>query len=256
MIDAGTYGAPNWVDLSTPDVEAAKNFYTGLFGWEMEAMTTLMGEYFVGKVGGREVCGMMQQDPLRKGMPAVWTTYVYVEDVDEIVTKVDDARGKVVQPPFDIPGGARVGIIADPTGAMLGIVSGGPRPEGAYFSQEAGKLCWVELLTRDPAAAEGYYSAVFGWRTVTETGEGTSYTMFKLDDDHVAGMMMMPGEVPAEAPSHWALYFTVSDCGAIEKKALELGGEVLRSTRSIDIGKFAVLADPQGANFHLMEFAV
>ena len=67
-------------------------------------------------------------------------------------------------------------------------------------------------------------------------------------------MMMMPAEVPAEAPAHWAVYFTVDDCAVATKLAAELGGEVLRPTTEIGIGKFAVLADPQGATFDIMEF--
>jgi predicted enzyme related to lactoylglutathione lyase len=66
-------------------------------------------------------------------------------------------------------------------------------------------------------------------------------------------MMMMPQEVPAEAPAHWTVYFAVSDCAAFEQKAAALGGQVLHSTTDIEVGKFAVLADPQGATFHLLE---
>jgi hypothetical protein len=114
-------------------------------------------------------------------------------------------------------------------------------------------VCWVELLTRDPAAAEGFYTAVFGWKTVTEVTQGTAYTMFKLDDQDVAGMMMMPEQVPAEAPAHWAVYFAVTDCAVVERKAAELGGQVLHPTTDIEVGRFAVLADPQGATFQLLE---
>lgn len=255
MIDAGTYGAPNWVDLSTPDVTAATGFYGDLFGWTVETSKTPMGDYLIGAVDGREVAGMMAHGPELQGMPAVWTVFIYVEDVDQVAAMSKDAGGAVLEVPFDLPdGGGRVGVVADPTGAMLGIISG-PRPEGVYFSQRPGAVCWVELLTRDPAAAEGFYAAVFGWKAVTETSGGTAYTMLKLDGDDVAGMMLMPDEVPEEAPSHWAVYFAVADCVASEQRAVELGGHVLRPTTPIGIGSFAVLADPHGATFNLTEFA-
>ena len=156
------------------------------------------------------------------------------------------------QPPFDIPGDARVAVVADPSGAMLALIAG-PRPDGTYLSGESGAVCWVELLTRGPEAAEGFYTAVFGWKAVTEVTAGTGYTMFKLDDQEVAGMMMMPEQVPAEAPAHWAVYFAVADCAVAERKAAELGGQVLHPTTDIEVGKFAVLADPQGATFQLLE---
>ena len=113
----------------------------------------------------------------------------------------------------------------------------------------------MELLTRDPVAAEHFYAEVFGWKAQAADQAGTTYTMFKLDGEDVAGMMMMPEEVPAEVPAQWAVYFTVADCTSTERKAAELGGQVLRPSTSIEIGKFAVLADPHGATFHLMEFA-
>ncbi len=95
---------------------------------------------------------------------------------------------------------------------------------------------------------------MFGWKAVTDVTEGTAYTMFKLDDDGVAGMMRMPDQVPAEAPAHWSIYFTVEDCLAAEKKVMALGGEVLRPTADIGLGRFAVVADPYGAKFNLLEF--
>jgi len=145
-------------------------------------------------------------------------------------------------------------VIADPADAMLCLITG-PRPGAAYFSQQPGAVCWVELLTRDPEAAAGFYNEVFGWKAIAGEGGAAPYTMFQLNEEDVAGMMMMPVEVPAEAPAHWAVYFAVADCGAVERRTVALGGQVLRPTTGIEIGKFAVLADPQGAMFQVMEFA-
>lgn len=253
MIDAGTYGAMNWVDLSTPDIAAAAEFYSMLLGWTVETSTTPMGEYFVGKVGDREVAGMMQQSPEIAGSPPTWTVFCYVEHIEETLAKVGNAGGLVLQPAFDIPGDARVAVVADPTGAMFALIAG-PRPEGPYLSEDPGFVSWVELLTRDPAAAQGFYGAVFDWKALTEQYGPTEYTSFQLDEENVAGMMMMPDEVPAEAPAHWSIYFGVTDCAAVEQKAVELGGRVLVPTKDIEMGRFAVLADPQGATFNLMEY--
>lgn len=255
MINAGTHGAVTWVDLSTPDAPAAVEFYRVLLGWsDVEESDTPMGRYYIGKAKERRVGGLMGQGPELAGTPAMWTTFVYVDDIDETVGKVVDAGGAVLQEPFEVPGDARVAVIADPTGAMLGLFAG-PEIEGEYFSRDVGGVNWVELLTRDPSAAEGFYADLFGWKTETEQMEGTAYTTFKLDGEMVAGMMMMPDAVPAAAPSHWGAYFTVADCEAAEKKTRELGGQVLRGTVAMDMGKFAVLADPQGATFNIMEYA-
>lgn len=256
MINAATYGAPNWVDLSTPNIDAAVDFYEELLGWDVATTSTPMGDYHVGRVGDQEVAGMMAQSPEMMGQPPVWSLFVYVKDIEETLNQVEEALGHVLQAPFEIPGGALVSVIADPTGAMLALIAGGEKPDGVYFSNEPGAVCWVELLTRDLATAAAFYTDVFGWTTTTANGDGTEYTMFKLGGEDVAGMMLLPDEVPSEAPAHWVVYFTVDDCAAVAKMADELGGEILHPTTEIGMGRFAVLADPQGAKFDVMEFTV
>lgn len=254
MLDAGTHGVVNWVDLSTPDVAAALDFYGPLLGWSIERSTTPMGEYLVGSVRGREAAGMMAQDPEIVGMPAMWTMYICVDDIDATVHAVTENGGNLLTNPFEIPGDARVAVVADPTGAMFALISG-PKPEGSYFGDEHGSVCWVELLTRDPAAAEPFYAVLFGWKAETQITGDTAYTVYSLGDDQVAGMLMMPDEVPSEAPSHWSVYFAVDDCARAERRTIELGGQVLVPTTEIQAGRFAVLADPHGATFDIMEHA-
>ena len=141
MIGAGTHGAVSWVDLSTPDDHAATAFYQTLFGWEIESSATPMGEYSIGKVGDHQVGGMMGQGPELRGQPAVWTTFFYVDDIEAMVARVEEAGGTVLEKPFEIPGDARIAVVADPTGAVLGLF-GGPDLEGTYLSREAGAAGW------------------------------------------------------------------------------------------------------------------
>ncbi len=253
MITAATHGAPHWADLATPRVAAAMDFYRRLFGWVVESSVTPMGEYFIGKVGGRQVVGMMAQGPGMVGMPAAWTTYVYVADVDATASRAADAGGSIAQAPFDIPDG-RVAVLSDPAGADLGVVAG-PAPDGGWLGREHGRVCWVELLTRDPAAAEGFYGAVFGWKAETRQSGTTPYTTFSVEDGDVGGMRMMSDTLPADVPSHWSPYFAVDDCPLAVRRAADLGGRVLMPVTDIDIGRLAVLADPDGASFDVLEFA-
>lgn len=253
MIDAATYGAPNWVDLSTSDIAGASDFYSRLLGWDVAVIASAMGDYHVGKIGDFEVAGMMAQSPDMQGMPSVWSIFIYVENIWETIHRVEHSGGKVAQQPFEIPGGAWVSVVVDSTGAMFALISGGERPEGMYFSNQPGRVCWLELLTRDPAAASAFYSDVFGWDPAIDSTSGTEYTVFRLADEDVCGMMMMPDEVPAAAPAHWAVYFAVADCKATAARATELGGQVLRPPANIGMAEFAVLADPEGGSFNMME---
>lgn len=254
MIDASTHGAPNWVDLSTPDVEIAMRFYGELLGWTFERHATPMtpgGDYYIARAGDVEVGGMMTAGPDQQDRP-MWTIFFNVTDVDETAATIHQVGGAVLEPPFDIPD-ARVAVVADPTGAMFALISG-LKPSGAWLANTLGAVCWVELLTRDPAAAESFYATVLGWKADTQDHGGMRYTTFTLNGELVAGGMMMPDEVPPQAPAFWSVYFAVADCEAIAQRAAALGGTVLRPTADLGAaGKFAVISDPAGATFQLME---
>lgn len=255
MINAGTHGAVTWIDLSTSDVEAAASFYRELLGWtDVEVSSTPMGDYYMGKLGDFQVCGMMAQGPELAGAPAMWTVFVYVDDVDATAAKVGDAGGTVLTQPFDIPE-ARIAVIADPSGAVFGLF-GGPQIDGEFYSQDFGRVCWVELMSRDPDSVKDFYADLFGWETVVEhvATTGSDYVWFKIGDEPVAGMMAMPGEIPQEVPSYWSAYFSVEDCSISGKAVIEMGGEVYVSTMSIGDGKFATFADPQGATFNVFQY--
>ena len=250
MISADTDDAPNWVDLSTSDREAAIEFYRALLGWTITRSETPMGTYAIGAVGDLEVGGNMEQASA-EGMPPTWTVFFSTADVDATAARAQAAGGSVLQPAFDLPA-ARIAVVADPTGGMFGLISS-PRPSGAYLDQGPGTVSWVELLTRDPRAAEPFYATVFGWQAATSSPGGDAYTMFTLDDDPVAGMMMMPDQVPAEVPAYWSVYFAVEDLPATVARTIELGGEVIAPAMEIGTGRFTVLEDPQGAVFSLLE---
>jgi len=250
MIGANTHGAPTWLDLSTSDVEATVDFYSGLLGWTVTRRPSPFGTYAIGAIGEVEVGGMMEPVPV-EGMPAVWTVFFAVSDVDASVATIQRIGGSVLQPAFDLTD-ARIAVVADPTGAMLGLLSGTPA-QSHYLDQRPGTMRWVELLTRDPAAAETFYAEVFGWKAETSEGEGTSYTIFTLDGDAVAGMMLMPAEVPAEVPAYWSAYYLVDDAAATAARATELGGTVIVAPTEIDGDRFAILEDPQGAVFGVLQ---
>ena len=252
MVDRPMNGTACWVDLSTPDTEASVSFYSELLGWEVSTMASPMGDYFVASVGGREVGGMMEHPPELRGGPARWTVFFLVDDLEEVVSRVSAAGGRVVQPSFAIPGGAHVAVVSDASGAMFALITGGPEP-GAYLSTDIGAVSWLELMTRSPAAAEQFYNAVFGWTAASADVGGVVYTTFEIAGQGAAGMIATPPTVPPDAPDSWSVYFNVADCVAAQERASALGGEVLLPATPTPMGPFAVLADPQGAVFQVMQ---
>ena len=118
-----------------------------------------------------------------------------------------------------------------------------------------GMFCWNELVTRDVAGAEKFYTELLGWKAVDSGMPGMKYTMFKAGGKDAGGLMEMPSEVPKEVPSHWMAYITVDDVDALAKKTTELGGNVLHGPQDIPgVGRFCVIQDPTGAVVSLMAF--
>lgn len=118
-----------------------------------------------------------------------------------------------------------------------------------------GKPCWYELATSkgNLTAAETFYGKILGW-TVQDSGmEGFDYHLARSGDDMVAGMMVMPDDVAA-MPPFWMIYFDVDDADRIAAAAKAAGGTVHREPADIPgTGRFAILADPQGAAFGILQ---
>jgi predicted enzyme related to lactoylglutathione lyase len=247
-----TQGTPNWVDLQTTDPAAAKDFYTGLFGWtyDDQEMPEGGGVYSLAKLGDRMVAAIAPQAPemAAAGAPPMWNTYIAVDDVDAAAAKVEAAGGQVAMQPSDIMDAGRMAFVMDPCGAGVALWQAGNHI-GATLVNEPGTVTWNELITSDPAVTK-FYEQVLGMTTSTmDMGQG-EYTLFH------AGGQMVGGSTPPQMegiPNHWHTYFAVDDADATAGKATELGGGVLVAPFDTPVGRMAVVCDPQGATFTVMK---
>lgn len=116
-----------------------------------------------------------------------------------------------------------------------------------------GNPCWYELATSDLTAAGQFYDKVLGW-TVADSGmPGFEYHLARMGDAMVAGMMAMPKDVSGMPPC-WMIYFAVDDCDQFCKDAVAAGASVHREPADIpNTGRFAILADPTGAAFGVLQ---
>jgi hypothetical protein len=243
------HGVPSWVDIGTPDLPAAKAFYGGLFGWEIPEGPPETGGYSLAEIGGKPVAGIgPKMDP---NAPTAWMTYVNVDDADEVVAKVTASGGQVLVAPMDVMDVGRLGIFADPVGAVIGIWQPLAH-KGAGLVNEPNTYAWSELVTTDVEGAKTFYAAVFGWGAETQGGDGMAYTEWKVSSRSVGGMMEKPAEMPAEVPPHWGVYFAVTDTDEMVSRIGELGGAVLMGPMDIEPGRFAVAADPTGGVFNVL----
>jgi uncharacterized protein len=238
----------SWVDLGTTDTEAAKKFYAAIFGWTYDDAA-----YSMAKLRGLDAAAIAPLNEMQKGAPPHFTCYFTVDDVDASTEKAAAAGANIVAPPFDVMDVGRMSAVDDPTGA--GVALWQPKKHiGAGITNVHGALTWCELRTRDVDASRNVWTSIFGW-TIDETKmpNGVTYTVFKIGGVASCGMMPMPSSIPAQVPSHWLPYFQVDDCDATVKQVSELGGKIMvPAMDAANVGRFATLADPQGAVFGVL----
>ena len=247
-------GTPCWVDIGT-DLDAAKPFYTALFGWTtMDAgPVEETGGYGFFMKGDKMVAGY---GPQQSPGPPVWATYIAVADADATAKKIEAAGGTIVMPAMDVMGAGRMAVFQDSAGGFCSIWQPGEH-KGAQLANEPGAFSWNELNSRDVDASIAFYTSVFGWTYEKHEMDGpiSSYTEWALDGNTIGGMLPMPPMVPAEVPQFWLVYFAVADLEASLAKVQELGGTVVMPGMTVDAGTFAIVMDPQGATLSLIQLA-
>jgi uncharacterized protein len=121
------------------------------------------------------------------------------------------------------------------------------------MSEPHGKFCWYELMTTDTEAAGAFYRNVVGWNLFEPGGPHAGYTLLRVGDQGIGGMMKLPDEAcAAGARPGWTGYIWVPEVERALAKVVAAGGAVHKEPADIpQIGRFAVVSDPQGANFIL-----
>ena len=255
MADAKTFvtDAPTWIDLSSTDKAAARDFYSKLFGWKVEVGGPDTYEYGMAKIGNKFVAGI---GGTQENAPSAWMVYIGTRDADAVAKKVEAAGGKVIAPAFDVLESGRMAVFQDPTGAFFAVWE--PKDMKGFDVKNApGSFGWAELNARGLEKAKPFYAKVFGWKEKTSPmGEGQpDYTEFLHDGESILGAWEMNPMVPKEVPSYWMVYFIVDDVGKAHEKAVGLGAQQMMEPQAYPGGRFSILTDPQGATFGLMQTA-
>ncbi|HAZ13837.1 MAG: hypothetical protein A2X86_14420 [Bdellovibrionales bacterium GWA2_49_15] len=255
MSEISTYAQNTfcWEDLYTSDLASAKTFYQGMFSWKIEDLRSDdTHPYSFFTIKGKEVCGLtkIQANLQQQKITPHWRTYVSVPNADDVVQVAKIAGATIIDPARDKMEAGRSALIQDPTGALIALWQP-KRKIGALVAEVPGSACWRELLTSNLDVAGKFYATVFSWNPRPEKFGDMAYVTLKSGDTNVAGMMEMQKE---GIPSYWLTYWAVKDCEKSLKKAETLGGKILKPTTSIKkVGKFAVVADPQGAVFAILQ---
>jgi uncharacterized protein len=246
-------GTPCWTDVTSTDLPRAVEFYRGLFGWDADvAPQPEAGGYTMFSLQGKSVAA--GSPPQQEGIPSHWTTYLASDAVDATAARIREAGGTVLADPFDVFDAGRMTVAQDPTGAVFGVWQA-DRHIGAELANEPGTMNWNECQTNDPAAAAAFYEAVFGVEVKQfPTAEGRPpYHVIQVDGRGVAGIFEI-NEYMGDVPPNWSTVFSVADHDETVAKAKELGGTALMQGMNIpEIGRLAVLKDPTGAVFQVLQ---
>ncbi|MET0837208.1 MAG: VOC family protein [Marmoricola sp.] len=268
MTEARTYptGVTSWIDVEVDHIEAAKDFYGGLFGWTFATATPPgVPPYVIAQLDGQDVAGLSAAGGTAA---AGWNTYVAVDDIEAAAAEVQAAGGRVTSPPEVAGEGGWSAACADPAGVPFRLWQA-KRRLGAQLTNTPGAWNFSDLHAVDPAGSQGFYERVFGWRFV-DMGFATMIQVPGYGD-HLAATVdpdiherqatappgfadVIGGVAPAgELGPHWHVTFTVADRDESVARAGSLGATVLRSDDT-EWTRQDTLRDPQGAVFTASQF--
>jgi predicted enzyme related to lactoylglutathione lyase len=245
------------MELGTTDQNAAKKFYSNLFGWTPQDNPMGPGEvYTIFQLNGREAAAgyTLRKDQQAHGVPPHWMLYIASDNVDASSKRAAELGATVVMQPFDVMDYGRMAVIIDPTGAHFSIWKAN-KNTGIAVNNEDGAFCWADLSTPDVDRASKFYSQLFGWKLEKSEKDPSGYLHIKNGEDYIGGIPPAQHRDP-KTPPHWLLYFQTSDCDASVNKAKQNGAAVYFGPMSMEgVGRLAVLADPQGAAFSVFQSA-
>ncbi len=197
-----------WSELLTTRPGAVSEFYSILFGWIAEEVTSPAGEKSITmRINGKDVAALKAyvSGDGQNGAPH-WFSYVSVLDVGEAAGRASHLGGCVLGSLAGHEEVGRMAVISDPLGARLGLLQPGSHI-GARLGLEPNTVCWTELSSPDPVVSAGFYSGLFGWTVRMER----DYCEYTLSGASQAGMVRS-GDEGGSVASQWNVYVRVCDC--------------------------------------------
>lgn len=241
-----------WADMVTDNAASARAFYSGLFGWEFRDL----GGYHLALSDGRPLCGLLEK-PKPIDQPDArprWMGFISVTDVGKVQKATIQAGGKVLVPSTAIPQRGVQAILADPEGAVFGVIrsrSGDP----ADFLAEPGEWIWAQLLSRDARQASDFYRAVAGYEVVVNTEANRASDFVLTSKGFARATVRNLPDNRSQLRPNWLFFVRVKSIAESVAKAQELGGKVLLEPKAELLnGRVAMIADSTGAAIGLLEW--
>jgi predicted enzyme related to lactoylglutathione lyase len=245
-----------WVELVTPDLAGAKRFYSGLLGWTFRDAHTGKTPYVVALVDGRPVGGLHQRpEPSTDLKQPAWLTFLAVRDADAVKRAALEHGAKLVSDARSYPQRGRQAIFTDPEGAAFAVLASSSGDPSDVLTGP-GEWIWSSLIVADPDKEAAFYQALFGYDVFDLPSDGgAEHLVLSTDDTARASVNGFHKDSFRRYP-HWLNFVRVADAVAMAARASALGGRVLVEPHlDRQGGMLAVVADPTGAPFGLMEWS-
>jgi predicted enzyme related to lactoylglutathione lyase len=244
-------GTPCWVDISVPDVEAAKTFYSALLGWDCRTdPRPEAGGYtmcFVDGVTAAAITPMWGEDA-----KAGWSVYLASDDVDLAATAVAENGGQVLSAPMDVFDAGRMAFCSDPGGATFGLWQKGAH-RGFETDYVPGAVAWIELVARGAETAAAFYRAVSGLEAVPFP-DMPNYWTLQQGGETAGGLIELDEAMSGAEGPHWRVYMAVADIDAALEQTAALGGSVeVPAFAAGGIGRIAFIRDPFNVRLGLIQ---
>jgi uncharacterized protein len=239
-----------WHDLVTPDLEAEKRFYSGLFGWRFRDVGA---GYSVAYNQGEPVGGIFQR-PLPSGSQRqpLWLSFLAVSDAGNVARTAEQNGAKLLAGPRSHPNRGEQAVLSDPEGAMFAVLASS-NGDPADYLPSIGDWIWSAVLVHDPDQEAAFYQKVFHYE-VFDISEGEPLQVVLASQDY-ARATIRPLVHGSRGRPRWLGFVRVADARSAASNAKSLGARILVEPRTDRHGgRIAVIADPSGAPLGLMEW--
>jgi predicted enzyme related to lactoylglutathione lyase len=247
-----TVGSPCWLELATDQPEAAMTFYQQVMGWDYEVRDDSDGvPYYVASLAGDPVAAIRPvAEPIMD-----WIVYLLTDDLAATVKLAEQLGGGIVETAHSVPKVGLKALVEAPAGAVFGACQ--PAPDWTFTAGMPNTLVWAEFITHLARQADQFFGELFGFLG-QQFGDGADddYMVWYAGDDSVIGRArMMPG-TPSTVPARWMAHFRTPldrDFDDALVLAHEAGARLRFRPFASQIGRVAMLSDPTGARFALID---
>jgi len=235
-----------WAELFADNVEAEKTFYQEVFGWQFESHGKGTDLYSLVRVAGKPIAGIIYYPkPAGAERSARWLPLMSVPDTARAADQAAASGGKVLVPSKNLPGRGETSVLADPEGAVFGVIhtSTGDPPD-VFPSYDA--WLWLELWAKDASRMAEFYRPIGDYTVDREEGPGDRTELRLMASGYPrAGILEL---FRKDLPTTWLPYVRVKDLKKTVAGVEQAGGRVvIEPSPEIRGGKVAVFLDPLGA---------